>query len=128
MKKYGIFLVIVILGVGIGFFFKKCFITQQCPYSSPTKVQNPIVNPAVSNTAGDFMPGEVLVKFKPGTPKRAIVALKEKLKITEEMYTESLSIYHWKGSFDTEKAIGFLQKSPDVLYAEPNYKVQIQKQ
>ncbi len=126
MKKYWIFLVVIIMGLGVGAIFMRCFMTQKCPYSPPTSsgVQNPeIGNP----TAGEFMPGEVLVKFKPGTPKRVILALKEKLKITEEMYTESLSLYHWKGSFDTEKTIEFLQKSPDVLYAEPNYKVQIQK-
>ncbi|HBQ20369.1 MAG: hypothetical protein A2Z91_05355 [Deltaproteobacteria bacterium GWA2_38_16] len=74
-----------------------------------------------------FAAGEVLLKFKPKTPKRIILALKESLKVTEEHYTKSIDLYHWKGNFDTETAIQKLQKSKHVLYAEPNYKVQIQK-
>lgn len=75
----------------------------------------------------NFVQGEVLVKFKPKTPKRFILALKESLKVSSESYTKSIDLYHWKGDFDTKKAIQKLQKSPHVLYAEPNYIAQIQK-
>lgn len=74
----------------------------------------------------EFLSGEVLVKFKPRTAKRFIAALKEKLKVKEEIYTKSIDLYHWKGHFDTEKAINLLNKSPHVLYAEPNYRVKIE--
>ena len=74
----------------------------------------------------NYAPGEVLVKFKPKTAKRFILALKQELNIKEEIYTESIELYHWKGDFDTNSAIQKLQKSPHVLYAEPNYKVKIQ--
>ena len=73
----------------------------------------------------NYAPGEVLVKFKPKTAKRFILALKQDLKVKEETYTESIDLYHWKGDFDTDSAIKKLQKSPHVLYAEPNYKVKI---
>ena len=81
--------------------------------SSPSKEKN-------------YAEGEVLVKFKPKTAKRYILALKQELKIKEETYTESIELYHWKGDFDTDSAIKKLQKSPHVLYAEPNFKVKIQ--
>ena len=73
-----------------------------------------------------FVQGEVLVKFKPKTPKRFILALKESLKVKEETYTSSIELYHWKGDFDTPQAIYKLKKSSHVLYAEPNFKVGIQ--
>lgn len=74
----------------------------------------------------NYAAAEVLVKFKPKTPKRYILALKQELKVKEETYTESIDLYHWKGDFDTESAIKTLQKSSHVLYAEPNYRVKIQ--
>ncbi|MBI2646617.1 MAG: hypothetical protein HYW85_06300 [Deltaproteobacteria bacterium] len=75
----------------------------------------------------NYAEGEVLVKFKPKTAKRYILALKQELKIKEETYTESIELYHWKGDFDTDSAIKKLKKSPHVLYAEPNFKVKIQQ-
>ena len=75
----------------------------------------------------NYAAGEVLVRFKPKTAKRIILALKQSLKVAEETYTESIDLYHWKGDFDTDTAIKKLQKSGYVLYAEPNYRVGIQK-
>ena len=76
---------------------------------------------------GSFAPGEVLVKFKPGTPERILIALKEKLGVQDETFIESISVYHWKGNFDTEEAIHTLNRSRYVEYAEPNYRVEIQE-
>lgn len=73
-----------------------------------------------------FMTGEVLVKFKKGTPKRFIIAFKQKLKVKHETFIKSISVYHWQGDFNTDKAIKTLKRSQHVEYAEPNYKVQIQ--
>ncbi|MBI3019360.1 MAG: hypothetical protein HYY61_05670 [Deltaproteobacteria bacterium] len=81
--------------------------------------------PDTSVQEKNYAAGEVLVKFKPKTPKRYILALKQELKVKEETYTESIDLYHWKGDFDTDSAIKKLQKSPHLLYAEPNYRVKI---
>ena len=76
---------------------------------------------------GSFAPGEILVKFKPGTPERILLSLKEKLGVQDETFIESIRVYHWKGNFDTEEAIHTLNRSRYVEYAEPNYRVEIQE-
>lgn len=76
---------------------------------------------------GDYLPGELLVKFKPSATSEIREALKSKLKVKEENYIESISVYHWKGDFDVQKAVQELQTSGQILYAEPNYKVHTQK-
>ncbi len=95
-------------------------------YAGGTKNKNPQDTSQTQAKEKNYAAGEVLVKFKPKTPKRFILALKQELKVKEETYTESIELYHWKGDFDTESAIQKLQKSPHVLYAEPNFKVKIQ--
>ena len=76
--------------------------------------------------AKNYAPGEVLVKFKPGTPKRVILAFKIKLNVKAETFTQSIQVYHWKGDFDTDKAIQRLKRSSHIQYAEPNYSVGIE--
>jgi len=83
--------------------------------------------PKPKKTSANYAPGEVLVKFKADTAKRFIVALKEKLKVKNETFTKSISLYHWKGDFNTERALKLLKRSRHVLYAEPNYIVKIEK-
>lgn len=96
-------------------------------------INSPFFNSDLSQTTstlphkGSFAPGEVLVKFKPGTPERILIALKEKLGVEDETFIESISVYHWKGKFDTEEAIHTLNRSRYVDYAEPNYRVEIQE-
>ena len=95
------------------------------------KNKTPQETPQAQGTSAqekNYAEGEVLVKFKPKTAKRYILALKQELKVKEEAYTESIELYHWKGDFDTESAIQKLKKSPHVLYAEPNFKVKIQNE
>lgn len=74
-----------------------------------------------------YLPGELLVKFKPTAQSEAREKLKSKLKVKEESYIESISVYHWKGDFDVQKAIEELKNSGQIIYAEPNYRVHTQK-
>lgn len=76
---------------------------------------------------GEYLPGELLVKFKPTAQSEVRDKLKSKLKVKEETYIESISVYHWKGEFDVPKAIEELKNSGEIIYAEPNYRVHTQK-
>ncbi len=73
-----------------------------------------------------YLPGELLVKFKPTAQSEVKDKLKSKLKVKEETYIESISVYHWKGDFDVQKAIEELKNSGEIIYAEPNYRVHTQ--
>jgi hypothetical protein len=75
---------------------------------------------------GEYLPGEILVKFKPTTQSEVRDKLKSKFKVKEETYIESISVYHWKGDFDVQKAIEELKNSGEIIYAEPNYRVHTQ--
>ena len=72
-----------------------------------------------------YIEGEILVKFKTGTPQRIVVSFKEKLGVKEEHFTESIGVYHWKGSFKTKEALKLLKDSSHVEYAEPNYEIKL---
>lgn len=74
-----------------------------------------------------YVEGEVLVKFKSGTPQRVVLSFKEKLQVKEEHFTESISVYQWKGDFKTEEALKLLRASSAIQYAEPNYQVSIRR-
>src|SRR3989338_3005346 len=87
--------------------------------NAPSKDQKPV--------AKDYAPGEVLLKFKPDTPKSVIEGFKKSLGVTSETYIQSIQVYHWKGKFEVKEAIRTLTQSKYVQYAEPNYRVQTQK-
>lgn len=74
----------------------------------------------------EYLPGELLVKFKPTVSTETRENLKSKLKVSEERFIESISVYHWKGEFDVPKAIEELKKTGQIIYAEPNYRVHTQ--
>lgn len=76
---------------------------------------------------GEYLPGELLVKFKPTAQSEVRDKLKSTLKVKEETYIESISVYHWKGEFDVQKAIEELKNSGQIIYAEPNYRVHTQQ-
>lgn len=112
-RLYGVFLVVV---VGFLLVYHPLISKGQKVSDEPQSVSQ-----------GSYVQGEVLVKFKPKTPKRIILKLKESLEVKEESYVSSIDLYHWKGKFDTDTAIATLKKSKHVLYAEPNYEVKTQK-
>ena len=76
----------------------------------------------------DFVPGEVLVKFKPGTGKsqkeKAIKDVVDENAIdadTVEEYEIVPGLQKIISNLDTKEAISILEKNPNVEYVEPNY-------
>ena len=73
---------------------------------------------------GDYAPGEVLVKFKKGTPLDTIEKLQDQLGL-ETLKADLLpDLYHMKITKDVSvlEMIGMLQREDFVDYAEPNFK------
>ncbi|WP_245575140.1 S8 family serine peptidase [Meiothermus rufus] len=73
----------------------------------------------------DFVPGEVLLKFRPGLSLQRVESLQAggvALQREEELEPGGLALY--RGVADkaqTQAAVAALARRPDVLYAQPNY-------
>ena len=73
-----------------------------------------------------YVPDEVLVRFKPGTGRRAMMSahtrasgtIKREFKIAEGLHLVKLS-----ADTSLKGALHSYRKDPNVLYAEPNYRV-----
>ena len=79
---------------------------------------------------GDYVPGEVLIKFKSGTDDAKVSKALGKVKASkvEKILTEMMKktgddqgVTHATTSLDVMAAISELQALPEVEYAEPNY-------
>src|SRR5260221_5435366 len=75
-------------------------------------------------SAPESVPGEVLVKFRPGTSKAERDAERGSQK-AELRHKFRSGAEHWKlpPGQTTEKALEKLRRNPKVEYAEPNYVV-----
>jgi len=71
----------------------------------------------------DYVPGEVLVAFKPGTPDRAIYEIHERCGARAAYPSSSGRFERAKvgNGKSVEEMIAAYQREPDVYYAEPNY-------
>jgi hypothetical protein len=74
-----------------------------------------------------FVRGEVLVKFKAGTTKEAIDAIRRAYGLSLITRIEGIGVYRFKISptFTVEDMVDALNDNPRVQYAEPNYTVRI---
>lgn len=79
---------------------------------------------------GNYVPGEVLIKFKSGTDDAKVLKALGKAKASKvekiltkmmEKAGDSQGITHASTSLDVMDAISALQALPEVEYAEPNY-------
>lgn len=71
----------------------------------------------------DYVPGEILVKFKDGTDKQTIGAIQGELHLENIKVVSKPNLYLMKildGS-SVERIIERLQEYKEVKYAEPNY-------
>lgn len=71
-----------------------------------------------------YVPGEVLVRFKRGTSRQAMLATHARLGTTLNREFASVpGLHHVKFSADipVKRALRLYRKDPNVLYAEPNY-------
>lgn len=71
----------------------------------------------------EFVPGEVLVKFKPGVGEQAIASIKANLNLETIKVFKRSHIYHLRilSKLSVQEVIARLRQSPAVEYAEPNY-------
>jgi general secretion pathway protein D len=76
-----------------------------------------------------YAPGELMVKFREGVLKDRITEIIAQRGAAIIKYFEDINVYHIKLKPDqeVEEAIKELSSLPEVLYAEPNYKVKIDK-
>ena len=78
--------------------------------------------------SAQYVPGEVLVKFKDGTDEQAIEAIQRELCLKTIRVSPKLHVYRMKildGS-PVEEVIKHLQGFKEVEYSEPNYIVRLQ--
>src|SRR5210317_434134 len=71
----------------------------------------------------EYVPGEVLVKFKDGTTSRDTANLHVVLNATKKKEFPGMKLHHLKLSrqVSVEEAIRKYEQDPNVEYAEPNY-------
>src|SRR3990170_2284243 len=78
----------------------------------------------VQSAEGKYVPGEVLVRFRPGVTKPFIgyahAALNARVVKTYRTL-ENLQLVRLPEGVSVDEAIKIYQENPDVLYAEPNY-------
>ena len=82
------------------------------------------VSQTETQSQGNYVEGELLVKFKPGTAKTEIDKIYAEMKVEVIRYIESIQVYHIKTPWKTQEAMEKFKKYPALLYAEPNYTVQ----
>lgn len=72
----------------------------------------------------DFVAGELLVRFRAGTPDDRREALLEQVSgVVLEAYTLVPDLYHVRVELDPRDAVERLERAPEVLYAHPNYRL-----
>lgn len=78
----------------------------------------------------EYVPGEVLVKFKPGVSQTELLLTFRKVggEVIEKIKSRSMNVVDdddavtlLKTNLSVPDAVTLLKQSPDVLYAEPNY-------
>ena len=71
----------------------------------------------------EYVPGEILVKFKDGTPSRDVANLHAVLNAKKKKEFPGMKLHHLKISrqISVEEAIRKYEQDPNVEYAEPNY-------
>jgi subtilisin family serine protease len=74
---------------------------------------------AAVDTSRQWVPGELIVKFKPGVSSAQKALLVQGQKVKEFTF---IGAEHWKvGNNSVEAAVAALEANPNVEYAEPNY-------
>jgi subtilisin family serine protease len=79
-----------------------------------------------ASTAGpEYKKGEVLVKFRPGVRAKAIAVVRSRLGLRTLKHYPRIGVHHLsiaRSGLTVREALKLLRESPEVLYAEPNYK------
>lgn len=89
-------------------------------FSSENRTQSQIIS---GQKRAEYVPGEILVKFKPRVPAASIARLNYQLAATKIRDISLIRVQHLKIPEDisVEEAVGMYQDNPEVEYAQPNY-------
>lgn len=111
-------------------FLLACFLLA-CPDPARADSGTAIVQPnkKIVQTRGRYKEGEILVKFKPGTPdeKKAETHKKIDSTVIEEYRSIGVQRVRLKQGLSVEDAVRLYRADSEVEYAEPVYIVEIQK-
>lgn len=71
----------------------------------------------------EYVPGEIMVKFKPEVKKRDVILLKKKFNLATIKIFKKIAIHHLRipKYLTVKKATEWLRRNTLVQYAEPNY-------
>ncbi len=96
--------------------------TSSLPQEPPAPLED--VPPAAAGAAAKYVPGQLLVRFRPGTPRAWQEAAHAGLKAqTLRRYrsVENLTLVRLPDGMSVEEAARLYRRDPNVLYAEPDY-------
>ena len=81
------------------------------------------LSPAQQDVSGDFVPGEVIVKYKPGARSLSLRATGEALTLVRRLALPQTELLRRADltKRETLALVAELERQPDVLYAQPNY-------
>ena len=114
MKINKIKYVIIILALAItAFYFTGC--------SGSTSTAAPAPAETVETDNGDYVPGEVVVRLKPGTSAKSIAALVSGTVLQQYSIAGMPFVRIAPGGITVEKALEILSEATGIDYAQPNY-------
>jgi len=124
LRFLGIILVTISLLVGV----YSIGMGKQKPLIKGSSQKTPIFGQDVSNLG--YVPGQILVKFKPSITQRQILSINRKFKtnvIKEYTFPNGLAIHllALPETIRVSEAVDKFKQEPAVEYAEPDYKVHI---
>jgi hypothetical protein len=84
--------------------------------------------PPIGKESHNYIPGEILIKFKDGTDVESIKAIQEKFGLRTIKIMSKQNIYRMKiqNGSSVQEVIKRLQSFKEVEYSEPNYIVKFQ--
>ncbi len=109
---------------------------QPPPQRGPEPIEETPVQPPANDAPGhpgkaapasreaEYVPGQVLVRFRSGTPKdwmRIAHGVVRGKVLTEYSTIEGLQLVRIPADLSVEEAVKLYQRQPEVLYAEPDY-------
>jgi hypothetical protein len=76
-----------------------------------------------SDSNADYVPGEIIVKFRQNTDELSVRALHADAGSIKKKGFKKIGVHHMKlsGKLTVEEAVQFYRLHPDVEYAEPNF-------
>ena len=102
-------------------------LVNQTNMSKAEGTQHPTLAPN-GKESDNYIPGEILIKFKDGTDRQSIETIQKKLDLRTINVVPKLNIYRMKieNGSSVEEVMKRLQEFFEVEYSEPNYMVNFQ--